>query len=185
MKEQEAAIEGLLYVAGDQGITVKELANVLEVTEEEAMNALYRVQEKLHQCLDGLEIKQTGDTYQLVTVSDIASYIETYAHVPEKGKLSQAALETLAIIAYNQPITRIEIDDIRGVKSEKSVQTLMNKALITESGRAQSIGRPKLYQTTNRFLEHFGLSSLEELPELKENDSASTKEADLFFDRLT
>ena len=103
---------------------------------------------------------------------------------PSQTKLSQAALETLAIIAYNQPITRVEIEDIRGVNSDRAVQTLIARSLIEEKGRKNTVGKPVLFGTSIDFLTFFGLSSLEELPELPENinEVAIEQEADLFFD---
>ncbi|WP_158735265.1 SMC-Scp complex subunit ScpB [Alteribacillus sp. YIM 98480] len=183
--EMQAVIEGLLYVCGDEGLKLEEAARTLGVSEQEAEKQLSVCKDRIQNNLLGLEVKINGNKYQLVTNEKTAPFIEALASVPERGKLSQASLETLAIIAYNQPITRTEIDDIRGVKSEKAIQTLINKVLITDSGRAQSIGRPKLYNTTDRFLEYFDLSSLDELPTLDDVEEHDvTEEADLFFDAL-
>ncbi|MFB4163494.1 SMC-Scp complex subunit ScpB [Alteribacillus sp. JSM 102045] len=181
----QAVIEALLYVCGDEGLMIEDVARTLHISEKDAEHQLHICQERMEQSMPGLAVKKTGNRFQLVTNEKVAPFIEELAKVPERGKLSQASLETLAIIAYNQPITRTEIDDIRGVKSEKAIQTLINKALITDAGRAQSTGRPILYKTTNRFLEYFNLASLNELPALDEpEDHRFTEEADLFFDNI-
>ncbi|SFL99197.1 SMC-Scp complex subunit ScpB [Salibacterium qingdaonense] len=178
-------LQGLLYVCGDEGLELQDAAGVLDLTEQETKQQLLLLQQSMKDDVPGLQVQCFGTRFQLVTADSIAPYIEKLAEGPRQAKLSQAALETLAIISYNQPITRIEIDDIRGVKSERAVQTLIHKALVQESGRAQAPGRPILYKTTERFLEHFNISSLEELPALgAEPEEPSTEEADLFFKEL-
>ncbi|MFD2704377.1 SMC-Scp complex subunit ScpB [Salibacterium lacus] len=178
-------LQGLLYVCGDEGLEIQDAAGVLDLTEQETEQQLLVLQQSMKEDTPALQVQRFGSRFQLVTADSIAPYIEKLAEGPRQAKLSQAALETLAIISYNQPITRIEIDDIRGVKSERAVQTLIHKALVQESGRAQAPGRPILYKTTERFLEHFNISSLEELPALgAEPEEPSTEEADLFFKEL-
>ena len=134
----------------------------------------------------GLTIVQLAGTYQLVTKKENAAYLKRLVDSPSTTALSQAALETLAIIAYKQPITRAEIEEIRGVKTERPLQTLTAKALIKEVGRAEGTGRAYLYGTTKEFLDYFGLRSLEELPPLPEkvNEEFVQAEADLFFERF-
>ncbi len=114
----------------------------------------------------GISIVQLAGTFQLATKKQNAAYLKKLVESPGNSHLSQAALETLAIIAYKQPITRIEIEEIRGVKTERPLQTLIAKALIKETGRAEGPGRAYLYGTTKEFLDYFGLRSLEELPPL-------------------
>ena len=161
----KSIIEGLLFAAGDEGLDVREMAEVLEldwrVVEElvEEMRNTYAEQNR------GLRIVKIAGAYQLTTNPEHAEYFARLAQAPTRGSLSQAALETLAIIAYRQPITRIEIDEIRGVKSDRALQTLMAKELIQEAGRADAVGRPILYETSKQFLHYFGLSALSELPE--------------------
>lgn len=112
----------------------------------------------------GIQIVQVAKVYQLTTLPEHASYFEKLAHTPTRSRLSRAALETLAIIAYRQPITRMEIEEIRGVKTDRTVQLLQRKGLVRETGRAEGPGRPILLGTTKEFLDYFGLSRLEDLP---------------------
>ncbi|MFB5661594.1 SMC-Scp complex subunit ScpB [Alteribacillus sp. HJP-4] len=185
-KEIEDILEALLYVCGDEGLSIQDAARVLELTEDDASNVLLSCKETAFNVNRGLQIKQAGDRFFFISHKKAAPYIEKLAEIPERSALSQAALETLSIVAYNQPVTRTEVDDIRGVKSERAMQTLLQKALIAEAGRAQKTGRPILYQTTNRFMEYFGISSLEELPELSTTDNEEkANDADLFFDSLS
>ncbi|MNH80463.1 Segregation and condensation protein B [compost metagenome] len=134
----------------------------------------------------GLQIISIAGGYQLATLPDHAPYFEKLAYSPSRSSLSQAALETLSIIAYRQPITRIEIEEIRGVKSERAIHTLVNKDLIEEVGRAEAIGRPILYGTTKAFLDYFGLGSLVDLPEMDqfENTENLEEETQLLFQKL-
>lgn len=134
----------------------------------------------------GLQLVRIAGHYQLATLSEHAPYFEKLAYSPARASLSQAALETLAIVAYRQPITRVEIEEIRGVKSERAIHTLVNKELIEEKGRAEAIGRPILYGTTKSFLDYFGLGSLADLPqpELFENSDNLEEETQLLFERL-
>ncbi|GHH98132.1 SMC-Scp complex subunit ScpB [Neobacillus kokaensis] len=180
-------LESLLFAAGDEGLTLKQIAEVLEVDELEAneiiedLNREYAENEKR-----GVIIVQLAGTYQLATKKENADYLKKLVDSPNTSTLSQAALETLAIVAYKQPITRAEIEEIRGVKTERPLHTLMAKALIKEAGRAEGTGRAYLYGTTKEFLDYFGLKSLEELPKLPEKveDEYIQEEADLFFEKF-
>ncbi|MDQ0299509.1 segregation and condensation protein B [Salibacterium salarium] len=183
-EELQGALQGLLYVCGDEGLVVHDAARVLGISEEETTQYLNQLKDWMQLNMPGLQLKNYGSKFQMVTSEEAAPYIEKLAEVPEKNNLSQAALETLAIIAYNQPVTKAEIDDIRGVKSEKAVQSLVNKALVIDAGRAQTPGRPIIYQTTERFLEYFNIPSIQELPDLHESIEEETEEADLFFNQL-
>ena len=131
-------------------------------------------------------IVQLAGTYQLATKKENAAYLKRLVDSPNTSTLSQAALETLAIIAYKQPITRAEIEEIRGVKTERPLHTLMSKALIKEVGRAEGTGRAYLYGTTKEFLDYFGLKNIEELPQLPEKveEEFVQEEADLFFEKF-
>jgi len=166
--EWKSIIEGLLFAAGDEGLDVREIADVLEldwrVVEEliEDMRGAYASENR------GFRIAKVAGSYQLTTNPEHAPYFAKLAQAPTRGSLSQAALETLAIIAYRQPITRIEIDEIRGVKSDRALQTLTAKELIREAGRAEAVGRPILYETTKQFLQYFGLSGLKDLPDAEQ-----------------
>ena len=120
------------------------------------------------------------------TLPEHAPYFERFAYSPSRSSLSQAALEVLSIVAYRQPITRVEIEEIRGVKSERAIHTLANRDLITEVGRAEAIGRPILYGTTKLFLDYFGMDSLADLPELSQVEGTDQleEETDLLFQKL-
>lgn len=161
----KAIAEGLLFVAGDQGLEVKQLAEILDLEPEEAVALMDEMKEDFLRQNRGLQIVEIARTYQFTTRPEFVSYFEKMAQNPTHATLSQAALETLAIIAYRQPITRVEMEEIRGVKCEKALATLGGKGLIKEVGRAETIGRPILYGTTREFLEYFGLRHLDELPE--------------------
>ncbi len=184
-QEQKAIIEGLLYVSGNEGIQLKEIAEVLEITENEAAELTEGLKKEYEEGR-GLMITEVAGVYQFTTKPEHADYYRRLVQSPSSAGLSQAAMETLAIVAYRQPVTRAEIEDIRGVKTERPLQTLMSKTLIKQAGRAEGTGRAILYATTREFLEYFGLKSIEELPPLPEgvDDQEIEKEADLFFEKF-
>jgi segregation and condensation protein B len=183
----QSILESLLFAAGDEGLTLKQIGEVLEVEEQKAgeiidnLKKVYDMDENR-----GILIVQLAGTYQLATKKDNAAYLKRLVDSPNTTTLSQAALETLAIIAYKQPITRTEIEEIRGVKTERPLHTLMSKALIKEVGRAEGTGRAILYGTTKEFLDYFGLKNIKELPKLPEkvDEEYIQEEADLFFDKF-
>nr|WP_033828507.1 SMC-Scp complex subunit ScpB [Bacillus andreraoultii] len=180
-------LESLLFAAGDEGLSLKQMANVMEIPEQEVLELLNLLQEEYEKNKQrGITIVQFAGTYQLATKKEYVNYLKRLVEVPNSSTLSQAALETLTIIAYKQPITRAEIEDIRGVKTERPIQTLTAKGLIQEVGRAEGTGRPILYGTTVEFLDYFGLKDLKELPPLPETDEndITQEEADLFFEKL-
>jgi segregation and condensation protein B len=162
------AIEGLVFATGHDGVSVKQLAEVLQLDEKQVFSALRELQERYGDESRGMQIIRVADMYLMTTKPELAPYLEKFHQPSQSSTLSQAALETLAIIAYRQPITRADIEEIRGVKSEKPLQTLTSRGLIQEVGRRDAIGRPILYGTTKRFLEQFGLNRLEDLPPLEE-----------------
>ncbi|MDR6998604.1 SMC-Scp complex subunit ScpB [Neobacillus niacini] len=180
-------LESLLFAAGDEGLTLKQIAEVLEVDElkaSEIIEELIREYERNKQ--RGVTIVQLAGTFQLATKKENAVYLKKLVDSPNTSTLSQAALETLAIIAYKQPITRAEIEEIRGVKTERPLHTLVSKVLIKEVGRAEGTGRAILYGTTKEFLDYFGLKSLKELPQLPEKaeEEYVQEEVDLFFEKF-
>lgn len=183
-KEHKAIVEGLLFASGDTGVTVKQLARILEVSQATIAYLLEELKFDYEQMDRGIMIMQSHDIFHLTTKPQHSHYFQKLFENPKMSRMSQAALETLAIIAYQQPITRTEIEEIRGVKSDRSVQTLLSRSLIEEVGRRESIGRPALFSTSKEFLTFFGLASLEELPPLPEEseDGSVEKEADLFFE---
>lgn len=163
-REMRAVIEGLLFAAGDEGLHPRELAEILEVDVHTVLDTVRRMQEDWKKEGRGLQIVEVAQVFQLTTLPEFAPYFERMARTPNRSQLSRAALETLAIIAYRQPITRAEIEEIRGVKCDKTIQSLQRKGLVKEVGRADGVGRPILYGTTKEFLEYFGLKRIEELP---------------------
>lgn len=180
-------VESLLFAAGDEGLSLKQLAAVLEVTEEHALEIIEDMRKEYDRNKErGIAIAQLAGTYQFVTKKENSPYLKKMVESPSTSHLTQAALETLAIIAYKQPITRIEIEEIRGVKTERPIQTLVSKALIKEVGRAEGAGRAYLYGTTKEFLDYFGLRNLDELPPLPEKveEDFIQEEADLFFEKF-
>ncbi|AEH47365.1 SMC-Scp complex subunit ScpB [Parageobacillus thermoglucosidasius] len=186
MSEYKAIVEGLLFAAGDEGLSLQQIAAVLEMEEERVRAVIHMLKDEYDKQKRGIQLVELAGVFQLTTRKEHAPYLKKLVESPSSASLSQAALETLAIIAYRQPITRAEIEEIRGVKSDKPIQTLIAKALIKEVGRAEGTGRPILYGTTKEFLDYFGLKTLEELPPLPElqEDDEIEKEADLFFEKF-
>ncbi|WP_026689420.1 SMC-Scp complex subunit ScpB [Alteribacter aurantiacus] len=184
--EMKAIIEGLLFVSGEEGIELSQLESVLQKDKETIKDQVNILTEEFKQKERGIQIVELGGNYILTTKEEHADYFKKLVQSPTTATLSQAALETLAIIAYKQPISRVEIEDIRGVKSERPVRTLQGKVLIKEVGRVEGTGRAILYGTTKEFLEHFGLRSIEELPPLPEDveEDDIEGEADLFFEKF-
>jgi len=172
-RKMKSIIEGLLFVSGDEGIDGRQLADVLELPKDVAVELVLELQEDYVRDERGLQIVEIAGSFQMASIPSHAPYFERLAHTPSRTNLSQAALETLSIIAYKQPITRVEIEEIRGVKSDRALHTLVAKELIEETGRAEAIGRPILYGTTKQFMDYFGLGRLKDLPD------SSTFEADL------
>ncbi|SFB19021.1 segregation and condensation protein B [Cohnella sp. OV330] len=161
----KSVLEGLLFVAGEDGLTKKTIAEIVEVDGDVVTDIVKDLQKDLTRRKRGIRIAEIAGTYRLTTAPEHAAYFEKLAYSPARTPLSQAALETLSIVAYRQPITRVEIEEIRGVKAERPLQTLVAKDLIEEVGRAEQIGRPILYGTTKAFLDYFGLSGIEDLPD--------------------
>ncbi|AND41297.1 SMC-Scp complex subunit ScpB [Cytobacillus oceanisediminis] len=180
--------ESLLFAAGDEGLSLKQIAHVLEVEELQAREIMDSLIEDYSNSSRGIMVVELAGTFQLVTKKEFSAYLKKLVESPSSASLSQAALETLAIIAYRQPITRTEIEEIRGVKTERPLQTLSAKVLIKEVGRAEGTGRAYLYGTTKEFLDYFGLKSIEELPPLldkvSEEEDSFQEEADLFFEKF-
>lgn len=161
----KSVLEGLLFVAGEDGLTKKTIAEIVEVDGDVVTDIVKDLQKDLTRRKRGIRIAEIAGTYRLTTAPEHTAYFEKLAYSPARTPLSQAALETLSIVAYRQPITRVEIEEIRGVKAERPLQTLVAKDLIEEVGRAEQIGRPILYGTTKAFLDYFGLSGIEDLPD--------------------
>lgn len=184
--ELKAVVEGLLFSSGHEGITTKQMSEILNISQPEVSDLIKILIEDYELMERGFKIAKSQDKYYLTTRPEHNVYYKRLLQSPNQTKLSQAALETLAIIAYQQPITRVEIEDIRGVNSDRAVQTLIARALVEEKGRKKTVGKPVLFGTSIDFLTFFGLSTLEELPNLptEVNKEEVNKEADLFFESL-
>ncbi len=171
----KSAIEALLFVSGDP-LTIKDISNALEVSIKTIKDILDEMIEEYDEEKRGIKLISINGEFQLATKAENSDYIQKLLRKNKRQSLSQASLESLAIIAYKQPITRVDIDEIRGVKSESAMQRLLEKDLIKEVGRLEVPGRPILYGTTEEFLRQFGLKELNELPSL---DLYKDKEEDL------
>lgn len=156
-------IEAILYVAGEP-VAIPDLVRALDMPELTVISAVDKLEQGYDEARRGLRLRRFGSHIQLATREDYAPYIERLLQPIQKQSLSQAALETLAVVAYRQPVTRLEVEAVRGVKCDYSLQSLSNKGLIHELGRKETLGRPILYGTTDQFLSHFGLRSLSDLP---------------------
>lgn len=176
-----SVLEGLLFVAGDDGISLEEASYILELERSAVRQLLDELKKRLEDENSGLELLLTASHYKLVTKSSLKTYIEKYAVSPYSSQLSQASLETLAIIAYKQPVTRVDIESIRGVQSSGSIQKLLLRDLIEEAGRLETPGRPKLYKTTAYFMDYFGLESLDALPDASDLFDLDSEEANQLF----
>lgn len=175
MTELAKIIEAILFVSGEP-VQLDAVARALEVTELEVSTAADELASDYDYNRRGICLKRFGTHIQLSTRPDYAPQIEKLLQPIQKQSLSQAALETLAVVAYKQPVTRLDIEAVRGVKCDYSVQSLMNKGLIEEVGRKETLGRPILYGTTDAFLSHFGLTSLQDLPQPPESQQDSPAE---------
>lgn len=182
--EISAQVEALLFVASGP-VTSTQLANSLNLSTNQVENALRQLEEAYESSSfpHGLRLQRLHGRIQLTTAPEFGSIIETFLGLESTSKLSRAALEALAIVAYKEPVTRPQIDFIRGVNSEGVIKNLLNKGLIQEIGRADTPGRPILYSVTTEFLQHFGLNSLEDLPVLE--SSSSDNQPDLKIDTVT
>jgi segregation and condensation protein B len=184
--QMKSIIEGLLFVAGDEGLDIKQIAEVLEKDLKEIKELMPKMQKDYVKERRGMQMIEMAGTYQLTTLPSHAPYFQRLAHSPSRSTLSQAALETLAIVAYKQPITRIDIEEIRGVKSDRPIHTLAAKGLIHEVARAEALGRPILYGTTKSFLDYFGINHIKDLPESAafESDENLEEETRMLFEKL-
>lgn len=172
-------LEGILFVMGDEGCDLKTLTDVMEITDEEAKELLAILKKSYEASDRGLRISFLGNAFKLTTKQEHRAYYEKLVVNPGTNRLSQASLETLAIVAYNQPITATEISELRGVASGHLIRKLVAKGLLKESGKSDLPGRPNLYCTTSDFLDYFGLATLDELPKIDQTIEGE-KETDLF-----
>lgn len=172
-------LEGILFVVGDEGITLNNLCEIMDIKMEEAKELLLELKSTYESDKRGIRISYLGDAFKLTTKEEHKEYYQKLIESPETNMFTPSTLEVLAIIAYNQPITRVEIDEMRGVSSAHIIRRLVAKGLVKEAGKSTMPGRPNLYRTTHEFLDAFGLANLDELPEL-ENDNTCEDETELF-----
>lgn len=172
----EAIVEGLLYMVGDDGLKVEQLASVIDKSIEDSEAILNSIQSKYTNENFGIELVNYGKTYKFITKKEVAPYIQALFHTSKPNTLSQSALETLAIIAYKQPITRVEIEELRGVGADMMLRKLQARNLIREAGRSDAPGKPILYEVTEEFMDSFKLYTLDELPDLPEFNSDEENE---------
>lgn len=163
----KSIIESLLFMSGEP-LNIKEISSIIECDIDYTREILNNMKDEFEKDNRGIKLIQLENNLQLVTKEENSNYVQKLLKTNVRQSLSQAALETLAIVSYKQPITRIDIDEIRGVKSDRAIQTLVEKKLIKECGRLEVPGKPILYGTTEEFLKHFGLESLKELPSLEQ-----------------
>ncbi|HHY70671.1 MAG TPA: SMC-Scp complex subunit ScpB [Thermoanaerobacterales bacterium] len=156
-------IEGILFISGNP-INIDEISNTLDITNEQVLKCIEQLQHDYDKPCHGLMISKVGQRIRMTTKPEIFPYIETIFKPKIKAQLSKAALETLAIIMFKQPVTRAEIEEIRGVNSERALSTLQAKNLVYETGRLNVPGRPILYSITEQCMDYFGLESIEDIP---------------------
>ncbi len=170
-------IEAILFVAGE-AVSIRNLARALQIGENEVRSVLNEIRDEYDYEQRGFILKKFGDNVQLATRPLYSGDVVRLLQPVQQQSLSQAAMETLAVVAYKQPVTRAEVEQIRGVKCDYSLQSLINKGMIREAGRKDTIGRPILFCTTDEFLSHFGLEDLKELPPMPEPTENITAEVE-------
>ena len=175
-----AILEGLLFLCGDDGLSIEQAAASMDATEEYVTELFDELQKYYLQESRGIEIARFGEKYRFLSKAAIHDAAKKLFQTSTEAKLSNAALETLAIIAYKQPITRVEIEEIRGVGADVMLRKLVARGLIQEDGRSEAAGRPILYSVTDEFLDSFKLLSLDELPELPQFCTEETDNGELF-----
>ena len=175
-----AILEGLLFLCGDDCLSIEQAAASMDATEEYVAELFDELQKYYLQESRGIEIARFGEKYRFLSKAAIHDAAKKLFQTSTEAKLSNAALETLAIIAYKQPITRVEIEEIRGVGADVMLRKLVARGLIQEDGRSEAAGRPILYSVTDEFLDSFKLLSLDELPELPQFGTEETDNGELF-----
>ena len=188
-KTIKSALESMMFVWG-QPLDVKTCADILNISKEDTLQYFLELQEEYEQEGRGIVIRQVNKSFQFVTRAENAEFIERLCTPVKVKRLSQSALEVLAIIAYKQPVTKGEIDAIRGVKCDRVIDGLMKKDLVMVKGRSEGIGRPLLYGTTEAFLKNFGFTSLKEPPEIEDieglvGDAEDFDEEDKNMEQIT
>lgn len=182
----KAIIEGLLFLSGEDGLTLDEIIDITNKDKEIVKTYIKELFEDYKSTDRGIQLEFLGNHFKLTTKSEHKDYYKKLKTIEENSPLSQTALETLAIIAYNGPITRIDIDNLRGVNSSYVIRKLFLKGLIEEVGKADTPGKPRLYNITPKFLDYFGLGSIDELPKIEvNNNETNDNETYLFESKYT
>ena len=169
-KSIKSAFESMLFTWGEP-LDAKTAGDIFNITKQEAIECFKELQREYEEEGRGIVIRQINQSFQFVTREENADYIRALCTPVKAKKLSQSALEVLAIVAYKQPVTKGEIEAIRGIRCDRVMEGLMKKDLVCEKGRSDAVGRPILYGTTDTFLQNFGFSSIKELPPIEDIDS--------------
>lgn len=177
---QLGILEGILFVVGDEGVTIDVLKDSMGLSEEKIKELLKLLKKEYESPSRGLRISYLGNAFKLTTKEEHKDYYEKLVYNPGTTKLSPAALETLAIVAYNQPITTSEVSEMRGVHSGQLIRKLVAKGLLKEAGKSDLPGRPNLYRTTSEFLDYFGLATIDDLPVVETKEKPKEEETELF-----
>ena len=178
--EKIGILEGILFVMGDEGVSLESISEIMSLEPEQVKELLSELKKRYENVDRGLRISYLGNAFKLTTKEEHKEYYKKLVINPGTNHLSQAALETLAIIAYNQPMTASEVSELRGVDTRGLIRKLVAKGLIKEAGKSDMPGRPNLYRTTSEFLDYFGLATIEDLPEVKKEENKTEEETDLF-----
>jgi segregation and condensation protein B len=176
---KEALLEGLLFISGSEGLNIDDISKSLNISKEESLELINQLKESLNNDSRGIQVIYLGNNYKLATKEEHKDFYKDIT-IKESTTLSDSALETLAIVAYNSPITRSMISDIRGVDSSYIIRKLQDRGLITEIGRSELPGRPILLGVTDKFLDYFNLKTIDDLPPIIIEES-SNEETDLFI----
>ena len=166
VKQLTGALEAILYVSGDP-VQIPDIAHAFNLTASEMEEVIAALRDRMDIERSGLQLNRHGDELQISVRGEFAGFVEMYLQPVTQKSLSQSVMETLSIIAYRQPITKAEIEAVRGVKCDYSIQSLQDKGFIAEAGRKETLGRPILYKTTDEFLRHFGIETLDQLPAME------------------
>ena len=177
MSELTSAFEAVLFSGGEPQ-SIDRFSQVFDITPEKVVKVMEALEKRLNEQNSGLELLRLDNTYQLATKAEYADYIKKMFDIRRRTPLSPAALEVLAVVAYNQPVTKSFIEQVRGVDCSGVVTTLVEKGLIEERGRLELPGKPLLYGTTKNFLRCFGINDLSELPPLPKNENAEESTAE-------
>ena len=175
LSELEAVVESLLFIAGD-AVSLASIAQTIELDQATTRAVVLSLADKYEKEKRGLRIVEIADAYQMCTAAECFEYIRNMYKSPQRQGLTQSLLETLAIIAYKQPITKGQIEEIRGVSAEHAVSKLVEKKLVCEVGRLDAPGKPILFGTTEDFLRYFGFKSVSELPPLEDDTGLAEQE---------